>query len=411
MRKVIIFIPRSEFLESDRVMPPLGPLYLKSFIEFYGHHVEINDEPEAFPIEKIKDYDIIGYSCTTSQAQSAINHCKIVKEMFPDKKTVIGGAHAKYYYEELLEDSPFDFIVSGDGEYSLLKIIENNVKDRLIEHSMSINVMNNCPLPWRATRFLKQYQYYIKEKKATTAITGKFCPMNCKFCEARLSGLALYTLEHFEAELIDIKYNNGFNAIMYYDDIFAINLKRVKELCKIIKSHDIYFRCFAHARTFTDEMGEILANAGCKIVCWGVESGHQKILDIIGKGTTVEMNYEMARKILKHGMKVVAYCMIGLPGENKETIAATEKFIDTFADNPDFTFDYTIFYPFRKTYIRENIAKYDLNLHLNNSKGFFKGKKGISECCVSTSTLTRKDIIKAKNQICQKYNMRFKGLN
>lgn len=409
MQKIIIFIPRSEFLDSDRVMPPLGPLYLKSFIESHGHYVEINDEPETIPIEKIGNYDFIGYSCTTSQVKNAINHCKIVKKIFPNKQTIIGGSHAKYYYEELLKNSPFDFIVSGDGEYALLEIIENNTKDRLIKHSMSINMMNSCPLPSRNKKFLKRYNYYIKERRATTAITGKFCPMNCKFCEARLSGLALYTPEYFEAELIDIKYNNGFNAIMYYDDIFAINLKRVKELCKIIKSHNIYFRCFAHTRTFTNEMAEILVDAGCKIVCWGVESGHQKILNIIGKGTTVEMNYKMTEKILKHGMEAVAFLMIGLPGENRKTIDATEKFIATFADNDNFKFDYTIYYPFRKTYIRENIKKYDLNLHLDNSRGYYKGKKGISECCISTSTLTRKDILKAKNRICQKYNMRFTG--
>ncbi|MHC2995241.1 MAG: cobalamin B12-binding domain-containing protein [Candidatus Atribacteria bacterium] len=132
MKRVIIFIPRSEFLDSDRVMPALGPLYLKSFVGAHGHYVEVNDEPKAFPIEEIKNFDLVGYSCTTSQAKNAINHCKIIKEIFPDKQTVIGGAHAKYYYEELLQESPFDFIASGDGEYALLKLLGNNTKDRLI---------------------------------------------------------------------------------------------------------------------------------------------------------------------------------------------------------------------------------------------------------------------------------------
>jgi len=274
---------------------------------------------------------------------------------------------------------------------------------------MSIDIMNNCPIPRRNKSFLNRYHYYIKERRATTAISGRFCPMGCKFCESRYSGLALYTPEHIEAEIIDIK-DKGFNAIMYYDDIFAINLKRVKELCEVIKRYNIYFRCFAHAKTFTNEMAEILADAGCKIICWGAESGHQKILNNVGKGTTVEMNYRMAEKILNHGMEAVAFCMIGLPGENKETIAGTEKFIATFANNNDFKFDYTIYYPFKKTYIRENIKQYDLKLHLNNSKGYYKGKKGTSECCVSTSALTKKDILKAKNEICEKYSMRFTGL-
>ncbi|MHC2995243.1 MAG: hypothetical protein IBV53_07075 [Candidatus Atribacteria bacterium] len=136
----------------------------------------------------------------------------------------------------------------------------------------------------------------------------------------------------------------------------------------------------------------------------------RRYLDIVGKGTNVEMNYKMAETILKYGMEAVAFCMIGLPGENKETIAATERFIATFADNPNFSFDYTIYYPFRKTYIRENIHEFDLKLYLDGSKGYYKGKKGASECCVSTSALTAEDIAKERNRICKKYSKTFRGL-
>ncbi|MHC2995242.1 MAG: hypothetical protein IBV53_07070 [Candidatus Atribacteria bacterium] len=69
---------------------------------------------------------------------------------------------------------------------------------------MPVDVMNNCPLAWRNKKFLKRYQYYIKERRATTAIVGRLCPMGCKFCESRLSGLALYTPKRVEAELIEL---------------------------------------------------------------------------------------------------------------------------------------------------------------------------------------------------------------
>lgn len=404
MKRVIIFIPKSDFLVSDRVMPPLGPLYLKSFMEMHGYYVEVNDELDSFPLEEIKTFDVVGYSCTTPQAKDAINHCMLVKRRFPEKQTVIGGAHSKYYFEELLQDSPFDFIVSGDGETALLNILSGKAKERLIkQHNMSAEVMNSFPIPWRDRKFLERYRYYIKNRRATTAIVGRYCPMRCKFCESRLSGLAYYAPERVEAEIVDIKYNCGFDAIMFYDDIFATNVKRVKELCKIIKAHNIYFRCFAHSNTFSDKMAEILVDAGCKVVCWGAESGHQEILNIIGKGTTVEMNYKMAETILKYEMEAVAFCMIGLPGESRETIKATEKFIDTFSNNPNFSFDYTIYYPYRKTYIRENIHEFDLELHLDGSRGYYKGINGASECCVSTSALTAEEIAKEREKICRKY--------
>ncbi len=410
MKKTIIFIPRSDFLTSDRVMPPLGPLYLKSFVEAHGHYIEVNNEPEVFPIEEIKKFDFVGYSCTTPQSKEAILHCEIVKDAYPEKQTIIGGAHAKYYYAELLKDSPFDFIVSGDGEFALLDIFAGKAKNRLVHPpNMTVSIMNECPIPWRDEKFLGDYHYYIKERRATTAVVGRHCPMSCKFCESRLSGLAYYSPQHVEAEIIDIVYNSGFDAIMYYDDIFVNNRKRVKELCNVIKPHNIYFRCFAHSITFSDEIAETLADAGCKVVCWGAESGHQKILDMVGKGNKVETNYKMAETILKHGMEAVAFCMIGLPGENKETIAATEKFIATFADNPHFSFDYTIYYPYQKTYIRENIHEFDLKLHLDGSIGYYKGKGGKSECCVSTSALSAEDIASERDRICKKYSKTFRG--
>lgn len=410
MKKIALFVPRSNFLASDRVMPPLALLYLKSFLEERNYHAELHDDPDNFPMEELKHFDLIGYSCTTPQSYGAIAHCHKVKQQYPDKPTVIGGPHATYYYEELLTDLSFDHIVSGEGEFALLGILEGKTTDRLVKvPKMSEMTMNNTPIPWRTKDFLRSYTYHIDGVRATTAVVGRYCPMGCKFCESRKSGLALYTPERIEKELLDIKNNCGFNAIMYYDDIFAVNLKRVKELCKVIKPHNIYFRCFAHARSFSYEMAEVLAEAGCRAVCWGAESGHQQILDVVGKGTRVEDNYRMAEAILNAGMKATAFCMIGLPGENLETIAATEKFIATFSTHENFSFDYTIYYPFKKTYIRENLHDYDLMVHKDHSLGYYKGKGGDSECLISTAALQPDDIVRRRMEICQKFSKAYTG--
>ena len=410
MKRVMLFVPRSDFLTSDRVMPPLAPFYLKSFLDAKGYSAEVCDDPEAFPMEGLRNFDLVGYSCTTPQSDLVITHCMEVKKYYPDKRTVIGGAHATFYKEELTEGSPFDHIVAGEGELALLGILEGRNLDRLIEiPRMSVEMMNSIPIPWRSREFLERYTYYINGVRATTAVVGRYCPMGCKFCESRHSGLILYTPERVGAELLDIKNNCGFNAIMYYDDIFAINLKRVKELCKVIKPHHVYFRCFAHARTFSDEMAKVLADAGCRAVCWGAESGHQKVLDVVGKGTHVEDNYRMAEAILNNGMKATAFCMIGLPGENMETITATEKFVATFSVDPSFSFDYTIYYPFKKTYIRDHIHEYDLIVNKDHSQGYYKGKGGMSECCISTSALSPDDIVRRRMEICQKYSASYTG--
>ncbi len=409
-KKIAIIIPRSNFLISDRVMPPLGPLYIKSFLNENKITTDIIDNPDEISIEDFKKYDLIGYSTTTPQSSWVLEHSMKMKNYYPEIITVIGGAHAKYYFEDLIKEKHLDYIVSGEGEIALLKIIKGEEKRKLIITPKSDpSILNSFPIPWRDRSFLGNYHYFIKERRATTAITGRYCPMTCKFCEARKTGLILYSPDKIEKEILDIKNNCGLNAIMFYDDIFAINLKRVKELCEIIKPHNIYFRCFAHAKSFSEEMARILYDAGCKIICWGVESGNQAILDNIDKKTKIEENYRMAEIILKSGMEAVAFCMIGLPGETNESIKDTENFIKYFSKNKNFSFDLTIFYPYKKTYIYDHLEKFDLKINDYGTSGFYKGKQGSSECCVSTSTLNQEDIITAKNKICSTYGRNFTG--
>jgi len=157
-------------------------------------------------------------------------------------------------------------------------------------------------------------------------------------------------------------------------------------------------------------MAKVLYDAGCKIICWGAESGNQVILDNIDKKTKAEENYRMAEIILKNGMEAVAFCMIGLPGETKQSIEDTENFIKYFSKNKNFGFDLTIFYPYKKTYIYDHIEEFDIKINTsNNTIGFYKGKQGSSECCISTSALTQEEIIKLKNKICNIYSRNYTG--
>ncbi len=414
MARLIIFIPRSTFLDSDRVMPALGPLYLKSFLESKGHFIDIDDSPDIDNLPDLEKYDIIGISSTTPQyyeKKGGKELAEKVKKLYPKKKLVIGGAHAKNYFNELTEDKIFDHIIRGDGEKAVLDILEGkNLPLVVCYPQLKKEEIDSFPIPWRDKEYLSKYRYFIAGKKATTAMTGRYCPMQCKFCEERGSGLVLYSAEKVKEDLEAIK-KAGFEALMFYDDIFSISEKRIEELCSVIKPMSLIFRCNGHAKIMSrnKEVLKKLKEAGCVEICVGIESGDQKILDIIGKGNSVEECFKATENILNEGLKISAYLMIGLPGETKETIANTEKYIAKFTDNPNFTFDLTIFYPYRHSYIRENIGEFDLNLHLEGSKGLYKGAGGMSECCVSTSALSREGIVAERERILNKYKNNFRG--
>ena len=91
---------------------------------------------------------------------------------------------------------------------------------------------------------------------------------------------------------------------MFFDDLFCINTKRVKKLTEVIKPFNIKFRCFAHARNFTEKMAEMLSDAGCVEIGYGAESMSQGVLDSINKRTTVQQNYDLIKIAHKYGIRV-----------------------------------------------------------------------------------------------------------
>ncbi|MFH1563256.1 MAG: radical SAM protein [Nitrospirota bacterium] len=412
MANVKIIIPRSEFLDSDRVMPAIGPLYLKSFLENKGHNVTIDDTPNEDSLGELDNYDVIGLSTTTPQYEIGGRHlARQIKEIALHTKLIIGGTHAKFYTSDILEENLFDHIVRGDGEIAFLDILEGKNLPVVVSYpNLTEEEINSFPLPWRDKQYLSKYHYTIGDRNATTAITGKNCPMGCKYCESRRSGLTLFSVDRIDAEINSIK-EAGFDSIMFFDDIFAINEKRTHELCDIIKPHNITFRCFGHAKLLhqNTKVLSMLAESGCKEVGFGAESGDQGILDTVGKGNKVEEVERTIANILIAGMRVSAFFMIGLPGESEQTICETERLIAKFAANSSFRFDYAIYYPYKGTYIRDHLQEFDIQFHLEGSIGYYKGSKGLSECCVSTSHLTQDQIISHRNRIIQRYQENFKG--
>jgi radical SAM superfamily enzyme YgiQ (UPF0313 family) len=210
-------------------------------------------------------------------------------------------------------------------------------------------------------------------------MTSRGCPNRCAFCEdagtkVRLKNPA--TVKQEIGECIDL----GFTGIMFFDDLFCINKKRVEQLCEVIAPFDIKFRCFAHARNFTDEMAHMLGASGCVEVAFGAESMHQQVLDIIGKRTTVAQNYKIVQTAHNAGIRVKAFTMLGLPGDCEEAAEALEKFVlQSGIDD----FDVSIFYPYRDTYLAKHAKEFGINVDESGTDGYYKMKGGFSERAVS----------------------------
>jgi radical SAM superfamily enzyme YgiQ (UPF0313 family) len=138
----------------------------------------------------------------------------------------------------------------------------------------------------------------------------------------------------------------------------------------------------------------MMYDSGCRHITLGIESGSQKILDAIKKGTTIEMNTQAVQNAKDVGLKVKAFTIVGLPGETLETMEATKQWL---LDNKPDDFDLQIFHPYEDSDIYQNKQNYDIDFpsDLPYDSSWFKGNPS---GYVSTSSLTTKQITDWRNK-------------
>ena len=399
-KNVLIIIPQSTYLDDNFVFPPLGAMSLKAHLDQAG--IPCNLEDQFDQSKDYSPYSHFGYSVITPNYPEALRIRGILSQRHPTAGHIIGGPHVANYN---VAADRWDCIVRADGQIPLERFVQGH-SQKLYKRCDLLVQAQDLIAPWRDNDFLQKYHYQLSGSYRTTTIMSAYgCPMACAFCESARTKVRLKPVDLVEQELHDCL-DCGFEAIMFFDDIFAINKKRVAEMTSILAPLPLHFRCFVHARNFDDEMARMLADAGCVEIGYGAEHAHQRILDNVNKKTTVQANYDVITTAHRHGIRVKSFLMVGLPGEDHETLAALEEFVATSGVDD---FDLGIYYPYRGTHIRDHIEQYDLQIEdLDGTLGFYKGKQGKAECCVRTSQLSSDQIRRAKNTLYRKYNKRFR---
>jgi radical SAM superfamily enzyme YgiQ (UPF0313 family) len=407
--RVLLLSLKSEFLDDDRVYPPLGLLYLKSYVNAHVPEAIVEVDCDYFLEDAyFAPYDIIGLSILTPQREEAKRVLDFVKERFPQKKVIAGGVHITHYWMEELKEE-WDFLVRGDGEKPLVRIIRREECTRMLLEPLSREEVLNAPRPDRtsesAKKLLAKYSYSLMGKKAATILTARGCPNNCAFCEEARTIVRHSRIENLKLEFEDIK-RLGYEALYFYDDTFTLSAGQVRQTLEGMGVGNFPFRCMAHSRYFLREgesMAKTLTEFGCVEVAFGIESGCQRILDFIGKNTTVEENLLAIRMAKKHGMIVKGYILLGLPGENEESLADTERFL-SLAGLDDF--QAAVFMPFRGTRIRDALEakqKVDLFMVVQHESGAFGIKGGETAYEVRTKALNAEKIREFRNRIVRLY--------
>jgi len=186
------------------------------------------------------------------------------------------------------------------------------------------------------------------------------CPYKCKFCTFPKASLTFRqrSVESICDELKLIK-ASGINNVAFTDDHFAISPKRVMDVCKMMQQERLHFNWFAgiRASAITEETASILHDTGCKVLCVGLESGDDRILELIDKKTTASSNMRCLEILDKFNIVAYGSFLLGFPGETEETVNNTIRWINS---SPLKLYKVFLFYLLPGAIIYDEQAEHDI---------------------------------------------------
>ena len=363
---------------------PLGLAYIGARLIEGGHHVRIFD----FQIEKgdvfkqIDDFqpDVFGISVTTPTANAAAGLVHQIKKRYPDRAIIAGGPHVSSLKREVfVESSDYDFLVIGEGERTIIELMEALYGAMPIHEVKGIcyregkQVVDTPPrgfikdldtLPYLPIQ-LFDYRKYIPTPGTfihlpnVAFLSSRGCPFHCVFCNKSMFGNTIRQMsaKRMVDEIVEMKERFNVREINFYDDTFTVNKHRIMEFCELLSSRNagVKWKCNSRVDTVTKEMLMAMKKAGCFSISFGVESGDERILKKIRKGITLEEARDAFRWSKEAGITRAAFFMLNLPGDTRETIEKTIRFSREI--EPDFvSFELTKPLPGTALAIREVLA-------------------------------------------------------
>lgn len=333
--KVLLVYPNNPQVATQ---PPLGLMYIASVLKEHGHTPKIIEgDFEAvkrqFENLSIADFpDFIGITCMTSQYHEIVK----MRDYFHqwDIPLIYGGPHATILPNSLLtkKEHFIDFVVVGEGEKTVLKIMDdlyNNrvqpLEDQIVQGEVIEN-LDSLPFP---SRDLVDKRYL---RHSVSILASRGCPFNCSFCQPTLrkifgNKVRRRSVANVIAEIKECKEKFGIRDFEFFDDTFTSDKEWVYTFCDYIEHCNVRWRVLSRVDMLDFNLLKRMKETGLKKLSLGIETGNQQILNSYSKGTTVEQNHQVLEWCKKLDIKVHGFFMVGALDETLETIQETWHFI------------------------------------------------------------------------------------
>jgi anaerobic magnesium-protoporphyrin IX monomethyl ester cyclase len=355
--------------------PPLGTLYAASLLRSAGLSVAVfdtmlNDPETGFQAALTEhrpgivvvfedNFNFLSKMCLTRMRDVAYHILETSRQA--GASVLVNGSDASDHALDYLQKG-FHCVLLGEAEWTLLEAVNHLLKgdDVALDHIAGLaylhketgelvktarrGLMQNLDdLPFPARDLIDTDQYRKAWKSAhgccsLNIVASRGCPYHCNWCAKPIYGdsFSVRSAASVAEEMRQLKYDFGAEHLWFADDIFGLRPKWVRELASEVQRLDavIPFKMQSRVDLMTPDNVSALRRAGCAEVWMGAESGSQKILDAMDKGTRVHQIAKARENLRREGIRACYFLQFGYPGETWKDIQNTIKLVrDTRPDD------------------------------------------------------------------------------
>lgn len=319
--------------------------------------------PNEKIVKKIKEYkpEIIGISnLFSSQSYTMFELTRLVKKTNPEITVVVGGVHPSADPNQCIKDKNIDFVIVGEGEYTLLKLIQNlnnpdklsNIKGLFYKKGSKVHPsgmprfvenLNDIPFPAYHLLPMKKYLEISKSDLSTRnidrkgylpIISSRGCPFSCFFCGAHLLVGKMWRFrspKNFVDEIEFLQKKYGADNFTFEDSNFTFNQSRTEEICDEIINRNLNIKWSLpngiRADKITNNLIAKMKKSGCRDIAIGIEHGNQEYLNKFIKKSLKLADVKKAVEIItKNKITISGFFIMGFPNETKALIKDTISF-------------------------------------------------------------------------------------
>jgi len=314
---------------------------IASCLEQQDHKVKLLDLRERIDWNDVATWikhdnsEVYGSYMSTLDFNEVKKTAQIIKQLKPKAKIIVGGPHPSIVPEVVSKEVCFDYTFVGEGEVTFPKMLEDLEAYPRIVQGVHPD-LNKLPYENREIFNMEKVlatKHPVYPKPFINVISGRGCPFHCTFCkpgEDLIFGkFRMRSIDHFMGEIELMRERYHYNILMIDDDLFTASPKYVMEWCDRYEHIGVPFAIQTRADLCYNnpEIFRRMREVGLGWVRMGLESGNQRILNMMRKGTTVKQNYGAVEICHKLGVQVIVNYMLGMPTETKTEVMDTINMI------------------------------------------------------------------------------------